>query len=205
MPRCTAAIPCLNRLSTGFCTFLLWRCEVTLVKDRMLRCFCRAKEDASPSWYRISSHMMNVLSSIGHRFFQGCLVIFFSDFLALMIKAEVTDADSNGSALYSVCLVAVNVLLVLSVWWNIWATTSALFSRSHVQVRTHCHKPLHLFDGRLLCSCCARMHSLMSSSWRASINLRRSSMLGTDRLQVEHGRTLQRMGVTCAAGRSALH
>ncbi|CAN0138387.1 unnamed protein product, partial [Pylaiella littoralis] len=63
----------------------------------------------------------------------GCLVIFFTNFLALMIKAEVASENSSGCAVYSVALIVVNVLFFLSVFWNAWATTKASFSRSHVQ------------------------------------------------------------------------
>lgn len=65
-------------------------------------------------------------------FSQGCLVIFFTNFLALMVKAEVAESDSNGSTLYAVALVIVNVLLFLSVFWNIWASTEAMFSDTQV-------------------------------------------------------------------------
>ena len=68
---------------------------------------------------------------------KGCLVIFFTNFLALMIKAEVTDGDSPSSAAYSVVLIMVNVMFFLSIWWNTWATVKALFSRRNVQVRFH--------------------------------------------------------------------
>ncbi|CAN0058299.1 unnamed protein product [Scytosiphon promiscuus] len=63
----------------------------------------------------------------------GCLVIFFTNFLALMIKAEVADEDSRGSAVYSVVLIVVNILFFLSIFWNTWAAAKASFSRRHVQ------------------------------------------------------------------------
>ncbi|CAM9940108.1 unnamed protein product [Ectocarpus sp. 4 AP-2014] len=63
----------------------------------------------------------------------GCLVIFFTNFLALMIKANVASPDSRGSAVYSVVLIVVNVLFFLSIFWNTWAAAKASFSRRHVQ------------------------------------------------------------------------
>ncbi|CBJ26637.1 adhesin-like protein [Ectocarpus siliculosus] len=63
----------------------------------------------------------------------GCLVIFFTNFLALMIKANVASPDSRGSEVYSVVLIIVNVLFFLSIFWNTWAAAKASFSRRHVQ------------------------------------------------------------------------
>ena len=65
---------------------------------------------------------------------QGSLVIFFTNFLALMIKAEVTDQNSNSATLYSLGLIIVNIFFALSIWWNTFATIKAIFSRRHVQV-----------------------------------------------------------------------
>lgn len=65
---------------------------------------------------------------------KGCLVIFFTNFLALMIKAEVADADSTESSIYSVVLIMVNIMFFLSIWWNTWATMKATFSRRGFQV-----------------------------------------------------------------------
>lgn len=66
---------------------------------------------------------------------QGCLVIFFMNFLALIISADVADPDSGGLAAYAIGLVAVNIFfVVLSIWWNTWATIKAMFSQKHVQV-----------------------------------------------------------------------
>ena len=65
---------------------------------------------------------------------QGCLVIFFSNFLALLIKAKVADVDSDGATAYSVGLIIVNIFFFLSIWGNTFATIKATFSRSHVQV-----------------------------------------------------------------------
>lgn len=65
---------------------------------------------------------------------QGCLVIFFTNFLALMIKAEVASPTSRGSAVYSVVLIVVNVCFFLSIFCNTWAAAKASFSRRHVQV-----------------------------------------------------------------------
>lgn len=70
------------------------------------------------------------LSSCG----QGCLVIFFSNFLALMIKAELARPDSHSSTVFAVILIIVNVLFFLSIWWNSYASAKAVFSRKHVQV-----------------------------------------------------------------------
>ncbi|CAM9489387.1 unnamed protein product [Laminaria digitata] len=64
----------------------------------------------------------------------GCLVIFFTNFLALIIQAELTDESSSGSAVYSVLLILVHVFFLLSICWNSWATMKATFSRRHVQV-----------------------------------------------------------------------
>lgn len=66
---------------------------------------------------------------------QGCLVILFTNFLALVIKAGVASKDSSGSAAYSVVLIVVNVMFFLSIWGNAWTTAKATFSRSHAQVR----------------------------------------------------------------------
>lgn len=63
------------------------------------------------------------------------MVIFFTNFLALMIKAEVANPDSRGSTTYSVVLITVNVLFFLSIWWNAFATIKAVFSTTNVQVR----------------------------------------------------------------------
>ncbi|CAN0330304.1 unnamed protein product [Ascophyllum nodosum] len=63
----------------------------------------------------------------------GSLVIFFTNFLALMIKAEVTDQNSTNATLYSLGLIIVNIFFVLSIWWNTWATIKAILSRRHVQ------------------------------------------------------------------------
>ena len=67
---------------------------------------------------------------------KGCLVIFFTDFLALMIKAEVADKDSTSSTIYAVALIMVNIMFFLSIWWNTWATIKATFSRRGFQVRS---------------------------------------------------------------------
>ena len=65
---------------------------------------------------------------------QGSLVIFFNNFLALVIKANVADADSDGATAYSVGLIIVNIFFFLSIWGNTLATMKETFSRSHVQV-----------------------------------------------------------------------
>lgn len=59
----------------------------------------------------------------------------FTNFLALVIKAEVASKDSSGSAVYSMALVIVNVMFFLSIWWNAWMAAKATFSRRHAQVR----------------------------------------------------------------------
>ncbi|CAM9503472.1 unnamed protein product, partial [Ectocarpus sp. 12 AP-2014] len=63
----------------------------------------------------------------------GCLVIFFTKFLALMIKANVASPDSRSSEVYAVVLIIVNVLFFLSIFWNTWASAKASVSRRHVQ------------------------------------------------------------------------
>eukprot|EP00904_Undaria_pinnatifida_P010820 jgi/Undpi1/6869/HiC_scaffold_21.g09345.m1 len=63
----------------------------------------------------------------------GCLVIFFTNFLALIIQSDLADETSTGSAVYSVLLILVHVFFVLSICWNSWATMKATFSRRHVQ------------------------------------------------------------------------
>ncbi|CAM9236456.1 unnamed protein product, partial [Sphacelaria rigidula] len=63
----------------------------------------------------------------------GCWVIFFSNFLALVIKVGIADANSRSSAIFSVMLILVNVLLFLSIWCNTWASIGVLFSSRHVQ------------------------------------------------------------------------
>ncbi|CAM9359250.1 unnamed protein product [Sphacelaria rigidula] len=63
----------------------------------------------------------------------GCWVIFFSNFLALVIKVGIADANSRSSAIFSVMLILVNVLLFLSIWCNTWASIGVLFSSRHIQ------------------------------------------------------------------------
>ncbi|CAB1104673.1 unnamed protein product [Ectocarpus sp. CCAP 1310/34] len=63
----------------------------------------------------------------------GCLVILFTNFLALVIKSGAADKDSSGSAAYSVALVIVNIMFFLSIWFNACTTAKAMFSRSHAQ------------------------------------------------------------------------
>lgn len=82
---------------------------------------------------------------------QGCLVIFFMNFLALIISADVADPDSSGLAAYSIGLIAVNIFfVVLSIWWNTWATIKAMFSQRHVQVYV-CGS---VSESAYMCSCC---------------------------------------------------
>ncbi|MEP4727396.1 hypothetical protein [Parasphingorhabdus sp.] len=61
-------------------------------------------------------------------------MIFFTNFLALMIKAEVADKNSAGSAIYPTVLIIVNVMFFLSIWWDTWVTIRATFSRRGFQV-----------------------------------------------------------------------
>ncbi|CAM9792189.1 unnamed protein product [Ascophyllum nodosum] len=63
----------------------------------------------------------------------GCLVIFFTNFLALMIEANVTESDSNDATVYSIVLIIVHILFGLSIWGNTLATIMATFSKKHVQ------------------------------------------------------------------------
>ncbi|CAM9825704.1 unnamed protein product [Ectocarpus sp. 8 AP-2014] len=63
----------------------------------------------------------------------GCLVILFTNFLALVIKSGAADKDSRSSAAYSMALVIVNIMFFLSIWFNACATAKAMFSRSHAQ------------------------------------------------------------------------
>ena len=74
-------------------------------------------------------------------------MIFFTNFLALVIKAEVADKNSAGSAIYSAVLIIVNVMFFLSIWWNTWATMKATFSRRGFQVRCHGTTLMVLSDG----------------------------------------------------------
>lgn len=67
---------------------------------------------------------------------QGSLVIFFTNFLALIIQAELADAESNGSAVYSVVLVMVHMLFILSIGWNSWVSTKAMFSGSDAKEKS---------------------------------------------------------------------
>lgn len=65
---------------------------------------------------------------------QGCIVIFLSNFLALLLEAELLDAEESGSRAFSAALVIVHVLFFLSIWWNAYVSVKVMFSRSHVQV-----------------------------------------------------------------------
>lgn len=65
---------------------------------------------------------------------QGCLVIFLSNFLALLLEAEILEVDDAGSTTFSVALVTVHVLFFLSIWWNAYVSMRVMLSRSHVQV-----------------------------------------------------------------------
>ncbi|CAM9907136.1 unnamed protein product [Choristocarpus tenellus] len=50
-----------------------------------------------------------------------------------MIKAEVANADSESSMVYSVLLILVNSLLLLSICWQAWVTLRFMFSSDHFQ------------------------------------------------------------------------
>lgn len=66
---------------------------------------------------------------------KGCLLIFFSNFLALTVKAEVASPNSSGSAAYSNVLVIVNLLFFMSVFVNTWAATQEVVANKDVAVR----------------------------------------------------------------------
>eukprot|EP00904_Undaria_pinnatifida_P010819 jgi/Undpi1/6868/HiC_scaffold_21.g09344.m1 len=76
-------------------------------------------------------------NSRGKRHVVGCLVIFFTNFLALIIQAELADKDSSGSAVYSALLILVHVFFLLSICWNSWttvrSTVETTFGRRHLQ------------------------------------------------------------------------
>lgn len=46
---------------------------------------------------------------------QGCVLIFLSGFLAMMIKMDV--ADEANRSVFGVCLVTLNVALIIAVSW----------------------------------------------------------------------------------------
>lgn len=62
-------------------------------------------------------------------------MIFFSNFLGLMIKAEVTSAESRSSFIFSVVLIMVHILFFFSIWGNAYVSVKFMFSRDNVQVR----------------------------------------------------------------------
>ena len=62
-------------------------------------------------------------------------MIFFSNFLALTIKAEVASANSSGSAVYSVVLVVANALFFLAIFGNSWAAAKLTLKTSDAAVR----------------------------------------------------------------------
>lgn len=66
---------------------------------------------------------------------QGCLVVFFTNFLALIIQAEVAQADSSSSAAYSVVLIIVQMLFVLSIFYSSYTETRAGLNITYPQVR----------------------------------------------------------------------
>ena len=59
---------------------------------------------------------------------QGCVVIFLSYFLALLIKTDVA-AQAYIEALGGF-LVAINVMLVLAIFWTSWVTVRQFISAS---------------------------------------------------------------------------
>lgn len=65
---------------------------------------------------------------------QGCLLIFFTNFLGLMIKAGVSDRNNERTETLSVILIIVHVFFFLSIWWNSYASVTAMFSANHIQV-----------------------------------------------------------------------
>lgn len=68
---------------------------------------------AHPFWVRMPSAL--------HTRLQGCVVIFLSNFLALLIKVDAA-GDGNRAALGGM-LIALNVLLILAVLATSWFTT----------------------------------------------------------------------------------
>ncbi|CAM9127983.1 unnamed protein product [Choristocarpus tenellus] len=64
----------------------------------------------------------------------GCLVIFFTNFLGLMIKAEVAVTESDESAIYAVLLIIANVFLLISVWCSTWVSLSAALRPKNIQL-----------------------------------------------------------------------
>ena len=68
---------------------------------------------------------------------QGCLLIFFTNFLALTIKAGVTSPESSGSTAYSVVLVIANACFFLAAFSNTWFVAKDLIGKRDVTVRVH--------------------------------------------------------------------
>ena len=66
---------------------------------------------------------------------QGCLLIFFTNFLALTIKAGVTSPESGGSTAYSVVLVIANACFFLAAFSNTWFVAKDLIGKRDVTVR----------------------------------------------------------------------
>ena len=68
---------------------------------------------------------------------KGCLLIFFSNFLALTIKAEVASPTSSGSTVYSIVLVICNLMFFMAVFLNTWAATKEAVANKDVTVRAY--------------------------------------------------------------------
>lgn len=65
---------------------------------------------------------------------QGCVIIFLSYFLALLVKMDAT-GEANRSALGG-ALVAVNMLLILAVLWTAWFAIRQMVDDSHEEDKT---------------------------------------------------------------------
>lgn len=63
-------------------------------------------------------------------------MIFFCNFLALMIKAGVAHPEDSSTEVFAVILVIVNICFFLSIWWNAYASARVMCSLSHVQMLT---------------------------------------------------------------------
>ena len=93
-----------------------------------------------------SLHLLafNVLSTTKR---QGCLLIFFTNFLALTIKAEVTSPDSHAGTAYSVVLVIANVCFFLAAFSNMWLADKDVIANRYIPVRAY-----QRFCGFLYCT-----------------------------------------------------
>lgn len=75
---------------------------------------------------------------------QGCLLIFFTNFLALTIKAGVASPDSSGSSTYAVVLVIANACFFLAAFSNTWFLAKDAMAKRHVTVRARSCVPAKL-------------------------------------------------------------